>query len=56
MEVLTVYAAYKKIETVLNDNLCCMCHVNDILDEFIEYGYRIDISLKHIKEQKKKYN
>ena len=37
---------YWKIEIVLNNNLCCLCHVIDILDEFIEYCCHIDVSLK----------
>ena len=45
----------QKLETVLNHNVCCLCHDNDIFYEFIEYSYRIDISLKKIKELKEKY-
>ena len=40
----------QKIETVFNHNLCYLCHFNDILDKFIEYHRRIDVSLKRIKE------
>ena len=32
----------KKIETMINEKLCCLCHVTDTVDNFVEYCCEID--------------
>ena len=31
-----------KLEVCLNDKLICKCHVNDIVEDFIQYYYSSD--------------